>query len=230
MQRGLRGEEGEHGEHHEEHGRAELEHERVEPHSPTPPHRHLGLLAERPASGYDLLGRFKESLANVWPATQSQIYTELTKLAATARITVSDHGPRGRKEYTITPQGRADLHTWLTDPTPPPPARNETLLRAFFLDTPHPRRSHHLPHHPRIPLHHRPHHPPDRQVHHRLDRHPPGHQRPPGPRMGRALPPHEPGVGTVGKTAGHLGDLDSCTASDNLLAHQQVRVAEWQTR
>ncbi|WP_278265809.1 PadR family transcriptional regulator [Nocardia sp. AG03] len=97
-------------------------------------HALLGLLADHPASGYDLLRLFKESLANVWPATQSQIYTELTKLAATDRISVSDEGPRGRKEYTITPQGRADLHTWLTDPTPPTPARNETLLRVFFLD------------------------------------------------------------------------------------------------
>ncbi|MFE7722277.1 hypothetical protein ACFU44_24895 [Nocardia rhizosphaerihabitans] len=35
---------------------------------------------------------------------------------------------------------------------------------------------------------------------------------------------------TYNKTAGHLGDLVSITASDNLLAHQQVRVAEWQTR
>jgi PadR family transcriptional regulator AphA len=93
----------------------------------------LGLLADRPASGYDLLQRFKGSLANVWPATQSQIYTELTKLADAGLITVSDEGPRGRKEYTLTDAGRTDLRTWLTDTKPKRVPRNEMLLRVFFL-------------------------------------------------------------------------------------------------
>ncbi|MEV5833413.1 PadR family transcriptional regulator [Nocardia sp. NPDC052112] len=93
----------------------------------------LGLLADRPASGYDLLQRFKVSLANVWPATQSQIYTELTKLADAGSIAVSDEGPRGRKEYTITDTGLVDLREWLTTTKPKRVARNEMLLRVFFL-------------------------------------------------------------------------------------------------
>ncbi|MEV6427688.1 PadR family transcriptional regulator [Nocardia sp. NPDC051463] len=93
----------------------------------------LGLLADRPASGYDLLQRFKGSLANVWPATQSQIYTELAKLADAEFIAVSDEGPRGRKEYTLTEAGRADLRDWLTDTKPKRVVRNEMLLRVFFL-------------------------------------------------------------------------------------------------
>lgn len=93
----------------------------------------LGLLADRPASGYDLLQRFKVSLANVWSATQSQIYTELSKLADAELIAVSDEGPRGRKEYTITEAGLAELRHWLTDTRPKRVIRNETLLRVFFL-------------------------------------------------------------------------------------------------
>ena len=62
----------------------------------------LGLLADRPASGYDLLKRFEISLANVWPARQSQIYTELVQLAEGGLIKVAAEGPRGRKEYAIT--------------------------------------------------------------------------------------------------------------------------------
>ncbi|MEU7141022.1 PadR family transcriptional regulator [Nocardia sp. NPDC046473] len=93
----------------------------------------LGLLADRPASGYDLLQRFKISLANVWSATQSQIYTELAKLAEAELIAVSDEGPRGRKEYTITDAGLAELRHWLTDTRPKRVIRNETLLRVFFL-------------------------------------------------------------------------------------------------
>jgi hypothetical protein len=37
-------------------------------------HATLGLLAQHPASGYDLLKKFQESMAHVWPATQSQLY------------------------------------------------------------------------------------------------------------------------------------------------------------
>src|SRR5262245_25440386 len=45
------------------------------------PHALLGLLARHPASGYDLRKLFDTSLAFVWPATQSQLYAELTRLA-----------------------------------------------------------------------------------------------------------------------------------------------------
>lgn len=93
----------------------------------------LGMLADEPASGYDLLQRFKNSLAEVWPATQSQIYTELTKLADTGLISVADAGARGRKEYTITDDGLAQLRHWLTQTTPKRVARNEMLMRVFFL-------------------------------------------------------------------------------------------------
>ena len=45
-------------------------------------------------------------MANVWPATQSQLYGELNKLADAGLIEVTDIGPRGRKEYRITEAGR----------------------------------------------------------------------------------------------------------------------------
>jgi len=96
-------------------------------------HALLGLLVDRPASGYDLLKRFEGSLAYVWPASQSQIYTELTKLAADELITVSEAGPRGRKEYALADAGHAELRRWLTGPVPERPERNPILLRVFFL-------------------------------------------------------------------------------------------------
>ena len=74
----------------------------------------LGLLAQHPGSGYDLLKRFEVSMANVWPATQSQLYGELNKLAADGLIEVTNVGPRGRKEYGITDSGRVDLLAWIT--------------------------------------------------------------------------------------------------------------------
>lgn len=97
------------------------------------PHALLGLLADRPASGYDLLKSFDTSLSMVWPATQSQIYTELNRLAAAGQIEVVAEGPRGRKEYALTDAGLAELRRWLTETEPRMDRRLEPLLRVFFL-------------------------------------------------------------------------------------------------
>jgi PadR family transcriptional regulator, regulatory protein AphA len=96
-------------------------------------HAALGLLAKEPASGYDLLKKFKSSMHPVWPATQSQLYGELNKLAAAGFTTVSDAGARGRKEYAITDAGRAELHRWMASPDDDPPHRSAVLLRVFLL-------------------------------------------------------------------------------------------------
>jgi DNA-binding PadR family transcriptional regulator len=93
----------------------------------------LGLLTQHPGSGYDLLKRFEKSMANVWPATQSQLYGELNKLADTGLIEVSDIGPRGRKEYRVTDAGRAELARWVTNPQDDPPVRRPDVLRVFLL-------------------------------------------------------------------------------------------------
>ena len=93
----------------------------------------LGLLAQRPGSGYDLLKRFEKSMANVLPATQSQLYGELNKLAEAGLIEVADIGPRGRKEYRVTASGRAELIRWIGDPQDDPPMRRPDVLRIFLL-------------------------------------------------------------------------------------------------
>jgi DNA-binding PadR family transcriptional regulator len=93
----------------------------------------LGLLAREPGSGYDLLKHFEKSMANVWPATQSQLYGELNKLADAGLIEVSDIGPRGRKEYRITDAGRAELRRWVANRQDDPPFRDAGLLRVFLL-------------------------------------------------------------------------------------------------
>lgn len=96
-------------------------------------HGILGLLSEKPASGYDLLATFQETLVNVWPATQSQLYGELNKLAKDGLIEVSATGARGRKEYSVTEAGAAELHRWIVDVDPVGIGRNDMLLRVFFL-------------------------------------------------------------------------------------------------
>ena len=95
-------------------------------------HAVLGLLVDQPASGYDLMKRFNTSLANVWPATQSQVYGELARLADHGLIDVAAEGPRGRKEYTLTDEGLTELRRWLIEDKPEP-RRSSALLRVFFM-------------------------------------------------------------------------------------------------
>lgn len=72
-------------------------------------------------------------MANVWPATQSQLYGELNKLADSGLIEVTDIGPRGRKEYRVTAAGREELLRWITHPEDDPQYRSASLLRVFLL-------------------------------------------------------------------------------------------------
>ncbi|MEY9849100.1 PadR family transcriptional regulator [Streptacidiphilus sp. MAP5-3] len=97
-------------------------------------HAALGLLALRgEASGYDLLGIFNESLEHVWPATQSQLYTELGKLTDAELVEVVAEGGRGRKAYAVTEAGRKEFEHWLLEEPPTVNRRNDLLLRVFFL-------------------------------------------------------------------------------------------------
>ncbi len=99
-------------------------------------HALLGLLDDdQPASGYELLKVFDSSLANAWPATQSQVYSELNRLADEGLITVSALGPRGRKDYAITVEGKRALRAWLAAPPVDKPVRSDMLLRVFFLNS-----------------------------------------------------------------------------------------------
>ncbi len=96
-------------------------------------HAVLGMLADEPGSGYDLLKRFERAMASVWPATQSQLYGELGKLETAGMIRVHAEGPRGRKEYEITDAGLAELRHWLVEVDPGGPPRSAGLLRVYFL-------------------------------------------------------------------------------------------------
>ncbi|MGW4663730.1 helix-turn-helix transcriptional regulator [Streptosporangium sandarakinum] len=96
----------------------------------------LGLLTTSgPSSGYDLAKRFESSINHAWQARHSQIYPELNKMAADGLVTVEEEGPRGRKTYTITAEGRRELREWLLEGTPTRSIRSEGALRAFLLPT-----------------------------------------------------------------------------------------------
>ncbi|WP_379526494.1 PadR family transcriptional regulator [Nonomuraea purpurea] len=92
----------------------------------------LGLLAEGPASGYDLARRFEQMLGSVWPAQQPKIYAELNRLAAEGLIEVESEGPRRRKAYRITEEGLRAIREWLTSGEVDHTLRIQSLLRSAF--------------------------------------------------------------------------------------------------
>ena len=94
----------------------------------------LGLLNERPRSGYDLTRRFEEGIgAYAWHAQHSQIYPELRKMLADDLVRISEEGARGRKTYAITEQGAEQLREWLLQRPTTAGVRNEYVLRLFLL-------------------------------------------------------------------------------------------------
>ncbi|NUP51344.1 MAG: PadR family transcriptional regulator [Catenulispora sp.] len=95
-------------------------------------HGLLGLLAEGPASGYDLARRFSQALGSVWPAQHPQIYSELVRLEAAGLIEVESTGPRRRKAYRITDAGLTEVRRWLAEVDVDHTFRMEVLFRAYF--------------------------------------------------------------------------------------------------
>jgi DNA-binding PadR family transcriptional regulator len=95
-------------------------------------HALLGLLAEQPASGWDLSRRFDDLLGAVWPAGHPQIYGELRKLEQDGLIEVDSEGPRRRKAYRITDAGLIEVRHWLTDVDVDHTLRLEPILRSVF--------------------------------------------------------------------------------------------------
>lgn len=95
-------------------------------------HALLGLLAEKPASGWDLSRRFEDVLGSVWPAGHPQIYGELRKLEEGGLTEVDSEGPRRRKAYRVTDAGLAEVRHWLTDVEVDHTLRLEPILRSVF--------------------------------------------------------------------------------------------------
>ena len=95
----------------------------------------LGFLNYHPYSGYDLKKIFDTSIRHFWPADQSQIYRTLARLtdqglAEMEKVAQEDRPDR--KVYHITPNGRADLLSWLSGPPPLGEPRSAPLIQVFF--------------------------------------------------------------------------------------------------
>jgi PadR family transcriptional regulator AphA len=97
-------------------------------------HALLGLLAVRPASGYQLTQQFAGPLGHyAWQAGHTRIYPELAKLADDGLASLIAEGARGSRTYDITDAGREELRRWLLAAPERGVVRNEMVLRMFLL-------------------------------------------------------------------------------------------------
>jgi DNA-binding PadR family transcriptional regulator len=97
-------------------------------------HALLGLLAVEPRSGYELTKAFAGDLGRyAWQAGHTSIYPELARLAERGLVAVTGEGARGSRTYSVTPEGYAELRSWVLSPPSRGKVRNEEVLRMFLL-------------------------------------------------------------------------------------------------
>lgn len=126
------------------------------PTSPTTPYAVLGMLRQRPRSGYEIRKDLAAAAGTFWSESYGQIYPTLRGLARRGwvkRLPGPSGGtppePRGRTGslratrstrrrkrivYEITPRGVEALDQWLSEPPRAAPPRQELLLKLYFGD------------------------------------------------------------------------------------------------
>jgi DNA-binding PadR family transcriptional regulator len=94
----------------------------------------LAVLARTPSTGYQLAARLTTPVSYFWTARHSQIHPQLQRLLADGLVAFQaapGPGPKGKKVYTITPQGLATLRHWVAEPPAEQPVRDELVLKTY---------------------------------------------------------------------------------------------------
>ncbi|WP_439889191.1 PadR family transcriptional regulator [Pseudomonas sp. MBLB4123] len=97
-------------------------------------HAILTLLETEPASGYDIVRHFKESLGYFWNAKHQQVYQELRRLSDEGWLQCSEQAQSDKpdkKVYSISPAGRDELRRWLAEPAAPNKINDALLVKLF---------------------------------------------------------------------------------------------------
>ncbi len=95
----------------------------------------LGMLSLEPMSGYDMKKRFDNSVTHFWNENYGHIYPVLKRLERenlVTKRTETTEGKPSKHVYSITEEGKEDLHEWLLLPAERPALRIELLLKLFF--------------------------------------------------------------------------------------------------
>jgi len=92
----------------------------------------LGFLYWRPMSGGEIVAAVEGSVGHFWNVTRSQIYRELQSLAQGGLVELGEIGPRRRRPYAITEEGRRVFLAWLEQDPGPDLIRSPFMLKFFF--------------------------------------------------------------------------------------------------
>ena len=95
----------------------------------------LGLLAERPLSGYQIKKIIDIRFQFFWSESFGQIFPALKSLASQGyceELPQEGAGARAARVYQITPSGRVALVHWLGQPVEKESLRLEILLKTYF--------------------------------------------------------------------------------------------------
>jgi DNA-binding PadR family transcriptional regulator len=101
------------------------------------PHIILGMLRKKPKSGYDLKKELENVIHYFWEADISRIYRSLSEMKKKGWVefeTVIQQDSPNKKVYSLTKEGRRELHRWLTEPGKPTSLHNPFLAQLHFSD------------------------------------------------------------------------------------------------
>lgn len=95
----------------------------------------LGALLEGPTTGYEIKSLMARSTVYFWRESDSTIYPMLKVLAREGKVLSETLyvGKKKKEMFSITELGRAEFKAWLDAPTGSETARNEFLLKLFFI-------------------------------------------------------------------------------------------------
>jgi len=101
------------------------------------PHLLMGIIKDKPLSGYDLNKMFQQVISYFWTTDQSQIYRALYKLRDKGWVEieyVAQEDNPDKKIYHLTEAGRVELRRWLAEVHDQGPTRSVWLAQLFFGD------------------------------------------------------------------------------------------------
>lgn len=97
-----------------------------------------------PRNGYELNAVFNDEDERAWNASPSQVYAELTKMAAAGLIEVSSRSGRRATSYVLTEDGLDELKRWLEHDEPDHTTRDDAMMRMLTMWTLEPTTARHL--------------------------------------------------------------------------------------
>ena len=94
----------------------------------------LTVLARGEMTGYEISKDFEAVYVHFWRASHQQVYRELARLNKDGQVTVkvvAQESRPDRKVYAITKRGLEELKRWIVEPTEPPRAQYDLLVKLL---------------------------------------------------------------------------------------------------